>query len=220
MVLLASILQLSYKEDIQDFLPLSETDRQRMAVYQDISGMNRLFVVFESSGDAEQTTEAIDCFVEVLEESDTANWCQDLQATFDLESLSETIDFVYQNIPLFLKEDDYKRMDSLFASPNFVDEKLEDDLNTLMLPSGSILGESIGRDPLGLFAPALEELQHSQQQMRFEMYNGYIFTTDMSKAIVMLSSPFGSSETDKNAQLISLLDESIKKMQKATRVRV
>ena len=44
--LLASIMHLSYKEDIEDFLPLSETDRQRMAVYQDISGMNRLFVVF------------------------------------------------------------------------------------------------------------------------------------------------------------------------------
>ena len=213
LVLLASILQLSYKEDIQDFLPLSETDRQRMAVYQDISGMNRLFVVFESAGDAEQTTEAIDGFVEVLEESDTANLCQDLQATFDLESLSETIDFVYQNIPLFLKEDDYKRMDSLLCLPDFMDTKLEDDLKALMLLSGSILGENIGRDPLALFAPALEELQQSQQQMRFEMYDGYIFTPDMSKAIVMLSSPFGSSETNKNAELISLLDKAIEKMQ-------
>ena len=212
LVLLASILQLSYKEDIQDFLPLSETNRERMAVYQDISGMNRLFMVFESAGDAEQTTEAIDCFVEVLEESDTANLCQDLQATFDLESLSETIDFVYQNIPLFLKEDDYKRMDSLLALPDFMDTKLEDDLNALMLLSGSILGENIGRDPLALFAPALEELQQSQQQMRFEMYDGYIFTPDMSKAIVMLSSPFGSSETNKNAELISLLYKAIKKM--------
>ena len=46
MVLLALAWQLSYKEDIQDFLPFGKTDRQRMAVYQDISGMNRLFVIF------------------------------------------------------------------------------------------------------------------------------------------------------------------------------
>ena len=213
LVLLASVMRLSYKEDIQDFLPLSETDRERMAVYQDISGMNRLFVIFESAGDAEQTTEAIDCFVVALEESDTAGWCRDLQATFDLESLSETMDFVYANAPLFLTKEDYKRMDSLLASSEFMDTKLEDDLNALMLPSGSMLSENIARDPLGLFASVWEELQQSQQQMRFEMYDGYIFTPDMSKAIVMLSSPFGSSETEKNAQLISLLGQAIERMQ-------
>ena len=213
MALLASIMRLSYKEDIQDFLPFGETDRERMAVYQDISGMNRLFVVFESMGDAEETTEAIDCFVSSVEESDTANWCQDLQATFDLESLSETMDFVYANAPLFLAEDDYRRMDSLLALPNFMDEKLEDDLNALMLPTGSLISENISRDPLGFFTPLMEELQQTQRQMHFEIYDGYIFTPDMTKAVVMLSSPFGSSETQKNAQLITLLNKSIKEMQ-------
>ena len=216
LAMLLSILRLSYKEDIQDFLPLSETDRQRMAVYQDISGMNRLFVVFEAPQfpeGVEQTTQAIDCFASVVEESDTAGWCDDLQATFDLESLSETIDFIYQNIPLFLKEDDYGRMDSLLASSSFIDTKLEANLNALMLPTGSIVGQNIGRDPLGLFAKPLEELQQSQQQFRFEMYDGYIFTPDMKRAIVMLSSPFGSSETAKNAQLISLLEKAIERMQ-------
>ena len=212
LAILASILRLSYKEDIQDFLPFSQTNRERMAVYQDISGMNRLFVVFESTGDAGETTEAIDCFTRIVEEKDTAGWCQDLQATFDLESLSETIDFVYQSAPLFLMEKDYRRMDSLLALPDYMDAKLEDNLNALMLPTGSFLSESISRDPLGLFAPLMEELQQSQHQMRFEMYDGYIFTPDMSKAIVMLSSPFGSSETKKNAQLIALLDDAINGM--------
>ena len=213
LVLLLSLLRLSYKEDIQDFLPLSKTDRERMAVYQDISGMNRLFIVFDNPGDAEQTTQAIRRFTEEVEESDTAGWCSNLQATFDLESLSETIDFVYANIPLFLREDDYRRMDSLLALPDFIDERLEEDLNALMFPSGSLLSQNIERDPLGLFAPIQEKLQQSQQEFRFEMYDGYIFTPDMSRAIVMLSSPFGSSETDMNARLISLLDKSIERMQ-------
>ena len=213
LVLLLSLLRLSYKEDIQDFLPLSKTDRERMSVYQDISGMNRLFVVFDNPGDAERTTQAIRRFVEEVEETDTAGWCSNLQATFDLESLSETMDFVYANIPIYLREDDYKRMDSLLALPGFIDERLEEDVNALMFPSGGLLSQNIGRDPLGLFAPVLEKLQQSQQESRFEMYDGYIFTSDMSRAIVMLSSPFGSSETDMNARLISLLDKGIERMQ-------
>ncbi len=223
MVLLALAWQLSYKEDIQDFLPFGKTDRQRMAVYQDISGMNRLFVIFTapcplppapcSLPPAEQTTEAIRSFVQIVEESDTGGWCRDMQWTFDIDNLSETMDFIYQNIPLFLSADDYRRMDSLLAVPGFMDEKLADDLNTLMLPSAGILSRNISSDPLGLFLSPLEELQQSQHLLRFEMYDGYVFTPDMSRAIVMLSSPFGSSETDMNARLVSLLDEAIGKMQ-------
>ena len=213
LVLLVSVLRLSYKEDIRDFLPLSETDRDRMAVYQDIAGMNRLFVIFDNPDDAELTTQAIESFVKAVEGTDTAGWCRDLQATFDLESLSETMDFIYANAPLFLKVDDYRRMDSLLASPGFMDEKLEEDLNALMLPAGSMFSQNISRDPLGLFTPLLEELQQSEQAFGFEMYDGYIFTPDMKRAIVMLSSPFGSSETAENARLIALLDEAIVEMQ-------
>ena len=221
MVLLALAWQLSYKEDIQDFLPFGKTDRQRMAVYQDISGMNRLFVIFTAPcplppapcplPPAEQTTEAIRNFVQIVEESDTAGWCRDMQWTFDIDNLSETMDFIYQNIPLFLSADDYRRMDSLLAVPSFMDEKLADDLNTLMLPSAGILSRNISSDPLGLFLSPLEELQQSQHLLRFEMYDGYVFTPDMSRAIVMLSSPFGSSETDMNARLVALLNGAIEK---------
>ncbi len=221
MVLLALAWQLSYKEDIQDFLPFGKTDRQRMAVYQDISGMNRLFVIFTAPcplppapcplPPAEQTTEAIRNFVQIVEESDTAGWCRDMQWTFDIDNLSETMDFIYQNIPLFLSADDYRRMDSLLAEPSFMDEKLADDLNTLMLPSAGILSRNISSDPLGLFLSPLENLQQSQHLLRFEMYDGYVFTPDMSRAIVMLSSPFGSSETDMNARLVALLNGAIEK---------
>ncbi len=213
MVLLALAWQLSYKEDIQDFLPFGKTDRQRMAVYQDISGMNRLFVIFTGSGDAEQTTEAIRSFVQIVEESDTGGWCRDMQWTFDIDNLSETMDFIYQNIPLFLSADDYRRMDSLLAVPGFMDEKLADNLNALIAPCPLPLAPFTASDPLGLFLSPLEELQQSQHLLRFEMYDGYVFTPDMSRAIVMLSSPFGSSETDMNARLVSLLDEAIGKMQ-------
>ena len=223
MVLLALAWQLSYKEDIQDFLPFGKTDRQRMAVYQDISGMNRLFVIFTAPCSlppapcplppAEQTTEAIRSFVQIVEESDTGGWCRDMQWTFDIDNLSETMDFIYQNIPLFLSADDYRRMDSLLAVPGYMDNKLADDLNALIAPCPLPLAPFTASDPLGLFLSPLEELQQSQHLLRFEMYDGYVFTPDMSRAIVMLSSPFGSSETDMNARLVSLLDEAIGKMQ-------
>ena len=213
LAMLAAVWQLSFKEDISDFLPLDEADRLRMAVYQDISGMNRLFVIFENNGDAGQTTQAIDRFAAAVEESDTAGWCSGMQTTFDLESLSEQIDFVFSHMPLFLTEGDYKRMDSLLAQPDYMDTRLEDDLNALTFPSGGMAEQNISRDPLGLFSPALEELGERGGQMRFEMFDGYIFTPDWKHAIVMLPSPFGSSETARNAELIALLEGAVGTMQ-------
>ena len=213
LAMLAAVWQLSFKEDISDFLPLDEADRLRMAVYQDISGMNRLFIIFESNGDVERTTQAIDRFALAVEEKDTAGWCSGLQTTFDLESLSEQADFVFSHIPLFLAEADYRRMDSLLASDGFMDTRLDDDLNALTFPTGGLAEQNIGRDPLGLFTPLLEELGQQAGQTHFELYDGYIFTPDMKHAIAMLPSPFGSSETARNAELIALLEGAIGTMQ-------
>ena len=211
MMMLASVMRLSYKEDILDFLPLDETDRQRMAIYEDISGMNRLFVIFENVGGAEATIEMVERFAEMVEETDTAGLCQSMRTSFDSESISEAIDFIVAKAPLLLTAADYKRMDSLLSKPGYIEAKLEEDLNTLMFPSGGWAEQHIGRDPLGLFAPLLEEFGKTEGSSGFEMYDGYIFTSDMQQAIVMLTSPFGSSETAGNARLVDLLEQSIEK---------
>ena len=211
MMMLASVMRLSYKEDILDFLPLDETDRQRMAIYEDISGMNRLFVIFENVGGAEATIEMVERYAEVVEEADTAGLCQSMRTSFDSESISEAIDFIVAKAPLLLTAADYKRMDSLLSKPEYIEAKLEEDLNTLMFPSGGWAEQHIGRDPLGLFVPLLEEFGKTEGSSSFEMYDGYIFTSDMQQAIVMLTSPFGSSETAGNARLVDLLEQSIEK---------
>ncbi len=210
MALLA--LNLTYKEDISDFLPLGSEEREAMQVYQDISGVNRLFVLFDNPDDADLTVEAINRFTSQVEESDTASLCTDLTSTFDMEKLSEVTDFIYSNIPYFLTDADYNRMDSLLAQPQFVDQQLNADREMLMFPSGSLLSQNISRDPLNLFTPVAQRLQGHQQESRFEMYDGYIFTPDMKHAIVMLTSQFGNSETEMNSRLLSLLESSIDSM--------
>ena len=41
--------------------------------------------------------------------------------------------------------------------------------------------------------------------MKYELYAGHIFSPDMQKAIVMIDSPYGASETENNTKLIELL---------------
>lgn len=211
--LVVSVFQLSYKEDISDFMPLTDEEKLDMEIYQDISGVNKLVVLFSCDKEnPDSTIAAIDLFQESVKELDSLNWTSDMVTRFDMEKVGEVTEFVYQNIPYFLTERDYSRMDSLLCAENYVGEQLDRDREMLMFPSGGLLSENISRDPLNLFTPVLSKLQGLQQENKFEMYDGYIFTPDMSRAIVMLSSPFGNSETDKNSQLLQLLTSGIEQM--------
>ena len=203
------VMRLSYKEDISDFLPLGTDDREALGIYQDISGASQLFIIFNNPGDEDKTIEAIRFFCDAVADNDTAGWTKGMTATIDMERITQVQEYVYANIPYFLTDADYARMDSLLAQPAYIERQLQADREMLLFPSGGLLSANIGRDPLNLFTPVLEKLQRQQHELRFESYDGYIFTPDMKKAIVMLPSPFGNAETERNAQLIALLERAI-----------
>ena len=217
--LVLSVLRLQYKEDIADFLPLDGNRTNALKVYQDIAGANKVFAVFQyrdtTKADPDAMVQAIETYVGGLAEHDTTHMARDVMAQVDIEKITGMTDFVYGNIPYFLTAADYSRIDSLLADPSYIDAQLQADKQMLMFPSGGILSDNIQRDPLNLFTPVVEKLQHTDSGMRYEMYDGYIFSPDMQRAIVMLNSPFGASETEHNTQLLQQLNDEAAATQKA-----
>ena len=209
LVLIALVQRLDFREDISDFLPLDSERQQELKLYQDVSGASRIIAVFEAKDSGEVNpdvlTKAIDQFVETLEERDTAHLVSSIVAQADLSMAEQTVQFVYDNIPYFLEADDYHRMDSLLTLEGYVSQQLLADREMLMLPAGGLLSANVERDPLNLFSPVMASLQQAPSA-RYELHDGYIFLPDMRRAIVMLDSRFGNSETKENARLMALLE--------------
>jgi len=209
LLLVLSVSRLNYKEDIADFLPIDSDHHNALKVYQDISGANKVFAIFQyrdtTKTDADAMVASIDAFVESVEEADTAHVLTNVMSQVDLEKMTEVTDFVYNNIPYFLSDADYARMDSVLAQPDYVANQLKQDKQMLMFPAGGILSDNIQRDPLNIFTPVVQRLQRSDTGLKYEMYDGHIFSSDMQKAIVMMDSPYGASETENNAHLIEML---------------
>lgn len=201
--------QLSYKEDISDFLPLKTTDREALSIYQDISGANQIIAIFENPEDEDVTVNAIDAFCDYISENDTIGISNRIISKLDLEQINKITDFVYSNIPYFITDQDYSYIDSLLSIPGYIKEQLEADREMLMFPSGGLLASNISRDPLNIFTPIVHRLSKSQTHSKFETYEGYIFSPDMKRAIVMIASPYGNSETENNSKLISLLNDGL-----------
>lgn len=216
LLLALSVARLQYKEDIADFLPMDNEHHAAMKIYQDISGTNKIFVIFQyrdsTQTDPDHLVECVDAFVKDVQQADTAHVIGNLLSQVDWEKMSEVTDFVYGNIPYFLTDKDYERMDSLLAVPQFVSEQLKTDKQMLMFPSGGLLSDNIQRDPLNLLTPVVQRLQHTGSSLKYEMYDGHIFSPDMQKAIVMMDSPYGSSETENNSVLISMLKDCANKV--------
>ncbi len=208
-VMLLLVSRLDYKEDIADFLPVDSNHQNALKVYQDISGGNKIFAVFQyrdsSKADPDMMCECVDRFVDEVHKADTAHEAGSIMAQVDLEQMAEVAGFVYDNIPLFLSDADYARIDSLLSTPGFIQGQLATDKQMLMFPTGSLLSDNIQRDPLNLFTPTVQKLQRDDSELKYEMYDGHIFSPDMQRAIVVIDSPYGASETEHNARLTQML---------------
>ena len=215
-VLCALVTRLDYKEDISDFMPFDADYRKAMQIYQEVAAGNRVVLLFSLSDTTAIADDAsrqayiisgVDRFGEILAERDTANFITDWQPQIDFTQVLDVFSFVYEHLPLYLDEADYARLDSLWqADPAFVRHRLETDLEQLSSLAGSFVQPVLQHDPLGLGGRVASLLRQFQPELQFQQYDGYIFTPDQRRCLVNITSPFGSSESSGNAQLVTLLE--------------
>lgn len=210
-LLVSFALTLRYQEDISAFLPLDAQQRRAMGLWQNISASDRLVVLFEhwdtATVDVDRLIAAVDTFGILLKEGAPRDIAVTYAPQIDYDRLAALTDIVLDRIPLFLTEADYRRMETMCTDTVAVRKALVLARDRLLSPAGSSgQVETLQRDPLELFLPVVRRLRQYQAGVRHNLHDGYIFTPDDRKAIAMLSSPYGSSETARNAELMSILN--------------
>lgn len=215
--LVISLLTLHYKEDISDFLPLDKTNHTALAVYQDISGANNIIATISSrdtlNTDPQVLVDGVESFVRVIDETDSLSYISNITKEIDVAKILDVAASVYQDIPYYLTESDYARIDSLLSLPDYIHRQLDEDKQMLQFPSSSLLIGNISRDPLNLFTPVLSRIKQGAVDIEYETYDSYILSPDEKKAIVIITSSFGANESENNAKLIGLLNDAINQVE-------
>ncbi|MDR2627033.1 MAG: 1-acyl-sn-glycerol-3-phosphate acyltransferase [Dysgonamonadaceae bacterium] len=207
-----ALFQLEYREDIADFLPDNDDNERINAVYRHIGNTNRIAVYFSEkdslSARPEHIMEAIDRFTSLLEEGDSLHHIPEIISKIDENALPQLAGFITGNAPYFLTDADYGRMDSLLSSADFVSSRLSENKRLLMLPSGDVMKHNIMSDPLHLFTPLLLKLKDASanNDMGTEVINGYLFFNNGRRGAAFLTSPYGSSETNKNTGFMRTIE--------------
>ena len=197
---------LRYGEDISEFLPSNPETERYSEVYNALSQKNNIILLFRGD-DAYAIGEAVAAFERNWEALDTTGLVSEPQFFADEGSAFAMMDFLRANIPYFLTEDDYARADSILASPEARRDQLASARKALLFPSGQITADAVSADPMGLFAGVTARLREASSAEGWTVSDGVVFTPD-GTGLAFMTSPYGMSESGKNAEISRLIDKA------------
>jgi 1-acyl-sn-glycerol-3-phosphate acyltransferase len=208
--------KIKLEEDITGFMPdTPETERTNF-VLRNISVNDKIIVklsVTDSSMlDAQDYLIAwADTLVDSLKDNPGEGFIKEIFYMVDDSKIAETYDFVLRNLPLFLEEDDYLRLD-LLLNPDGIQSTLEQNKMDLVSPMGFIYKKYLIADPFHISNRVFTEMRLNAVDSLYSVYNGYIFSKDNRNLLIFITSAHSVGETGKNEMLANALEYNIKKI--------
>ncbi len=205
--------KMRFSEDISQFLPEDEQNEQANYAFQHIGAANTILVYFSTNDDeipSEVLPDIIENFVEDIENRNISDYANKIQYTVDQSEIIGKMNFISRNLPYFLDEDDYKKIDTLISNENIV-RQLQNDKDIISTIHGSMMQTVVQNDPLFISGELLRGLQEFKMNDSFELIDGYIFLKGGREAIVRIESKFPLSETANNKVLTRIIDEAAAK---------
>lgn len=166
--------------------------------FQDTSQINPLSLI-----------EKAERLVDLLEK-DTA-LVNEIRFKMGGDAMLGVYDFIYNNLPLFLTDEDYLEIGKLLSA-EAIENTIKKDFKTLISPAGMATKDFILRDPLNLTPMALKKLDQFQLDDNFILHHSAIFTKDKANLLFFLDPVYPSSNTKENLKLIEFINHTIERL--------
>jgi 1-acyl-sn-glycerol-3-phosphate acyltransferase len=204
--------QITLEEDITKIMPTDEKINKLNTIFKNSKFLDKIVVTVSLADSGAQAQpellmEYTDSLVARVQSIDTA-LIKDITYKVNDDVMYDVYNTYIDNLPVFLEESDYATLDHLIT-PEKLDTTLEKNYKTLLSPASVILKKNILRDPIGITPYALKRMQNLQFDDNFELDNGYIFTKDKKHLLFFIVPKVKSSETAKNAELLTALDSAL-----------
>lgn len=196
---------IEFEEDISKLIPVSAENEQLQKVLETANFSDKIIVHIQKTEAG--TTEDLTNYATELVDSLTLNfdrYIQDIQGKVAEETALEVLDFVYENIPLFLSEKDYQNI-ALKLNSDSIAAITKQNYNTLVSPTGLVAKKTIARDPLEISLLGIQQLKQLGVREDFELENGFLVSKDRDHLLLFITPTFPTSETDKNEVFVENL---------------
>ncbi len=197
--------KLQFEEDISKLIPSSEKSNITSKVLEHVNFADKIIVYLETNkeNNEDNLTQYASEFIDSLKAC-CSPYIKEIQGIIEDEEISETLDFIYQNIPLFLDENDYKIITNRIEKGS-IKQLTQANYKTLISPTGIIAKETILKDPLGLSFLGLKKLQQLKIDDSFNIHNGFLITKNNKNLLLFIIPKLAANETDGNTIFVNKL---------------
>lgn len=215
LLMLFFAVQVKFEEDVTRFFPDTQDARSTEIVFQNLKVKDKIIVMLSSADTvsgavpSDRLIEAGDLLKDSLLAEAGSEYITDIFSEVDENMIGKVTDFIYDNLPVFLTEDDYARMDSVLTADG-IERRMRSNYLHLLSPAGVALKSILPRDPVGLGTTSLEKLRDFQMTANYEIYDGHIFSRDMSTLLLFITPHYGTGSTGKNEFLIDTIEKQLR----------
>ncbi len=198
--------QLNFEEDITKLIPENEKAATLNKVLDQVDFADKIVILLssEKKGDVSDLTTLATKLIDSLQQN-CSPYIKELQGVIEEDDFEETMDFVYDNIPLFLNKEDYKDI-AKKTTPLAINKAVKESYKALISPSGFVTKNILLKDPLGISFLGLKKLKELQIGDNFTIKNGFIITKDEQHILLFIKPKLPPNETDKNTLFVSQLN--------------
>ncbi len=207
-VLFASKLKLN--ENINAIIPDDERINEAATVFNNSKLTDRLLIFFSFGDSTKSSPDSLKMCASVFTDSmqNSRDLIEKLEFELNENQFLGLYDFFYQNLPLYLCDSDYVRIEKQLTEVN-IDKTLRNNFRSLISPMGIVTKEYIFKDPLSIVPLALKKLKKFQLDDNFIVHNSCIYTKDKKYLLVFIDPKYPSSQTDINSHLINSIEKAI-----------
>ncbi|WP_114821715.1 MMPL family transporter [Chryseobacterium sp. KLBC 52] len=197
--------KINFEEDINQIIPKNEKSDLTAKVLKQLNFSDKIIVIIEnkSSEDSFQLSETADTFLKKIEP--LQKYIGSVQGKVNDNEISETFDFVNQNLPLFLNENDYKDIDRKLQKDSIATQ-VENNYISLVSPTSLVTKEFIKKDPLGLTFLGIKKLNALNISKDFKLEDSYIVTKDGKNLLLFIDPKNKSNDTKANEAFVDQLN--------------
>lgn len=196
--------QISFQENITNFF--NSSDEKKNATFENVAVKDKI-VVLLSGENPDQIISSAEIFEQELAPLQQEGLVSSITAHADDQTIGKVTSFIYDYLPIFLTDEDYAALDAKLTDEG-IDSQIESVYNLLTSASGMVVGDVVMRDPLNLGTPLLQKFQKYNPDLQYEIYNGRLFTSDLSTMLLFIQPSNGMGDTGSNDRLVSGLEHA------------
>lgn len=204
-------IRVELKEDITSMLPKSEAVQAMNEVIGKTAASEQIIFLVKHSDTAYKYTDSL--------VTATGSFTDTFATSFNeyIDTLllqpgtgyeEQMVSVVQDNLPLFLTNRDYEKIDSLVQQEQIA-QTLAANRRILLSPAGIYYKKLVATDPIGISNIVWGKLQQLQLDDNYEVYDGHLIHTQSNTLTFFLKPEYAAGETGKNSKFFSEADEFI-----------